>query len=196
MIKRLFDIVCSLTGILLLLPFFLLFSILIVLTSGFPVFYIQKRVGKNSIDFSLLKFRTMRSGSDQKGLLTVGEKDSRITGIGYFLRKYKIDELPQLFNVLLGDMSLVGPRPEVRKYVEMYSADQKKVLNVRPGITDYASILYSNENEILSRSEDPEQHYISKVMPAKLKLNLKYIENPGLGADLNIIFKTIGRIFG
>ena len=196
MIKRLFDIICSLAGILVLLPFFLLFSILLILTSGFPVFYIQKRVGKNSADFSLLKFRTMRTGSDQKGLLTVGEKDARITAIGYFFRKYKIDELPQLFNVLIGDMSLVGPRPEVRKYVEMYSAEQKKVLSVRPGITDYASILYSNENELLSRSEDPEQHYISKVMPAKLKLNLKYIENPGLGADLNIIFKTLGRIFG
>lgn len=194
MIKRLFDIVCSLIGILVLLPFFLLFSILIVLTSGFPILYIQNRVGKNSDDFSLLKFRTMHSGSDKKGLLTVGEKDSRITAIGYFLRKYKIDELPQIFNVLAGDMSLVGPRPEVRKYVEMYNADQKKVLSVKPGITDYASILYSNENEILSRSEDPEQHYINKVMPAKLKLNLKYIENPGLGADLNIIFKTIGRI--
>lgn len=195
MIKRLFDITCSLIGILVLLPFFLIFALLIILNSGFPVFYVQKRVGRNSIDFSLFKFRTMRSGSDKKGLLTVGENDSRITGIGSFLRKYKIDELPQLFNVLIGDMSLVGPRPEVRKYVEMYNEEQKKVLSVKPGITDHASIEYANENELLARSANPEQHYIEHVMPAKLKMNLRYIENPGLGADLSIIFKTIGRIF-
>lgn len=196
MTKRLFDIVFSLIGILLLLPFFLLFALLIILNSGFPVFYIQKRVGKGNRDFSLLKFRTMRSGSDKKGLLTVGEKDSRITGIGYFLRKYKIDELPQLFNVLAGSMSFVGPRPEVRKYVEMYNQEQRAVLAVKPGITDYASFIYSNENEILSRSEDPEQQYISKVMPAKLKLNLKYIEDQSFSRDLTIIFKTLARIFG
>lgn len=192
--KRLFDIVFSLLGIILLLPFFLLFTLLIIFTSGFPVLYIQKRVGKGNKDFSLLKFRTMRPGSDQKGLLTVGAKDTRITPIGYFLRKYKIDELPQLFNVLAGSMSFVGPRPEVRKYTEMYNEEQKKVLAVKPGITDYASFVYSNENEILSRAEDPEQQYINKVMPAKLKLNLKYIQEQSLGTDLNIILKTIGRI--
>lgn len=194
MIKRSFDIIFSLIGILILSPFFLLFAILVVINSGFPVFYRQQRVGKNGSDFSLLKFRTMKAGSEKNGLLTVGEKDPRITGIGYFLRKYKIDELPQLFNVFVGDMSLVGPRPEVRKYVEMYSAEQKIVLSVKPGITDYASIVYSNENELLSRSEDPEQDYIGKVMPSKLKLNLKYIQEKSLGTDLKIILKTIGKI--
>lgn len=194
MIKRTFDIICSLTGILLLSPFFLLFALLIVADSGFPVFYRQQRVGKDEKDFYLFKFRTMRIGSDKQGLLTVGEKDPRITGIGAFLRKYKIDELPQLFNVLVGDMSLVGPRPEVRKYVEMYSPEQKKVLSVKPGITDYASIVYSNENELLSRSEEPEQHYIHKVMPAKLRLNLKYIHEQGFWKDLRVIFKTVGKI--
>ena len=136
----------------------------------------------------------MKNDSDTKGLLTVGEKDSRVTNIGYFLRKYKIDELPQLFNVLIGDMSLVGPRPEVRKYVEMYNPEQKKVLSIKPGITDYASIAYANENEILSKSENPEQLYINEVMPAKLKLNLKYIEEKNFFTDLKIIFKTIGKI--
>ena len=137
----------------------------------------------------------MKSGSDKKGLLTVGERDSRITGIGYFLRKYKLDELPQLFNVLFGDMSLVGPRPEVKKYTDMYNAEQKKALSVKPGITDYASIEYSNENELLSNSADPEQEYISKVMPAKLKLNLKYIQDQGLLTDFKIILKTLAKIW-
>jgi len=193
--KRLFDIIFSLIGIIILLPFFFLFAILIISDSGFPIFYSQKRVGKNRIDFSLLKFRTMKKDSDKKGLLTVGEKDSRVTNIGYFLRKYKIDELPQLFNVLFGDMSLVGPRPEVRKYVELYNDEQKKVLSIKPGITDYASIAYSNENSILSESKNPEQFYIETVMPAKLKLNLKYIEEKSFLTDLKIILKTIGRIF-
>ncbi len=136
----------------------------------------------------------MKKGSDKSGSLTVGEKDPRITEIGQFLRSYKIDELPQLFNVLTGSMSLVGPRPEVRKYVEMYNAEQKKVLLVKPGITDYASIVYSNENLLLSNAEDPEQLYINKVMPAKLKLNLKYIEDKNFFRDVNIILKTIGKI--
>ncbi len=193
--KRLFDILFSLIGILLLIPFFFLFAITIVLNSGFPIFYSQKRVGKNGIDFSLFKFRTMKKDSDKKGLLTVGEKDSRITSIGYFLRKYKMDELPQLFNVLIGDMSLVGPRPEVRKYVEMYNARQKKVLSIKPGITDYASIEYSNENVILSKSENPEHFYIHEVMPAKLNLNLKYIEEQSLRTDWKIILKTLEKIF-
>ncbi|MFI5164027.1 MAG: sugar transferase, partial [Bacteroidia bacterium] len=145
--------------------------------------------------FSLVKFRTMKKESDKKSLLTVGEKDPRITNFGYFLRKYKIDELPQLFNVLAGDMSLVGPRPEVRKYVEMYNEEQKKVLAVKPGITDYASIKYSNENKILSGSENPEEHYIKEIMPAKLNMNLKYIAERGFVTDVKIILKTIGKIF-
>lgn len=194
MLKRAFDIVFSLIGIFILLPFFFLFAILIIADSGFPVFYSQKRVGKNEFDFSLLKFRTMKRDADKQGLLTVGNKDSRITNVGYFLRKYKIDELPQLFNVLSGDMSLVGPRPEVKKYVEIYNSEQKKVLNVKPGITDYASIEYANENAILAKSENPEQLYINEVMPAKLKLNLRYIDEQSFLTDLKIILKTIGRI--
>lgn len=193
--KRLFDIIFSFIGIIFLLPFFILFAIPIIINSGFPVFFSQERVGKNEKCFSLLKFRTMKKGSDKKGLLTIGEKDSRITTVGFFLRKYKLDELPQLFNVLIGDMALVGPRPEVRKYVEMYSAEQKKVLSVKPGITDYASIEYSNENELLAKSENPEVLYIKQVMPEKLKLNLKYIEDQNFLTDLKIIFKTLGKIF-
>lgn len=136
----------------------------------------------------------MKVGSDQKGLLTVGARDSRITGMGYFLRKYKLDELPQLFNVLFGSMSLVGPRPEVRKYVEMYSEEQKKVLSVKPGITDYASIEYLNENEVLAKSLSPEETYIKEVMPHKLQLNLKYIREQSFGTDMKLIFRTLGKI--
>lgn len=192
--KRLFDIIFSLIGIIILFPFFILFALLIIIDSGFPVFYLQKRVGKNGVDFSLFKFRTMKIDSDKKGLLTVGTKDSRITNAGYFLRKYKLDELPQLMNVMLGDMSLVGPRPEVRKYVELYSEEQKKVLAVMPGITDYASIEYSNENELIAKSENPEELYIKEIMPAKLNLNLKYIKEQSFATDIKIILKTIGKI--
>lgn len=137
----------------------------------------------------------MRPDSDKKGLLTVGSKDNRVTKVGYFIRKYKIDELPQLINVLVGDMSFVGPRPEVPKYVEMYNEEQRKVLSVRPGITDYASIEYRNENDILAKSDNPEQTYIDEVMPAKLKLNLQYISDMSLITDLKIIFRTIFKIF-
>ena len=136
----------------------------------------------------------MHADADKKGLLTVGTKDPRVTRIGYFLRKYKIDELPQLFNVLSGAMSIVGPRPEVRKYVELYNAEQKKVLSVKPGISDYASIEYANENEILSKSNTPEQLYINEVMPAKLQLNLKYIKDQSTLTDFKIILKTIEKI--
>lgn len=195
MIKRTFDIVFSVLGILILSPVFILISIAIVLNSRGGIFYSQRRVGKDNEDFSILKFRTMKTDSDKKGLLTVGARDSRITSVGYFLRKYKLDELPQLFNVLQGSMSFVGPRPEVRRYVDMYSAEQKKVLLVRPGITDYASIEYSNENEVLAASEEPEQTYINEIMPHKLKLNLKYISEVGFFTDIKIIFRTIGKIF-
>jgi lipopolysaccharide/colanic/teichoic acid biosynthesis glycosyltransferase len=196
MLKRAFDIFFSLIGLIILfIPFFII-ALFIILDSKGGVFYKQIRVGKGGADFGLLKFRSMRTDSDQQGLLTVGGKDARITKIGYPLRKYKIDELPQLLNVLLGDMSLVGPRPEVRKYVELYNEEQKKVLSVKPGITDYASIEYSNENELLGKSEDPEKTYINEIMPAKLKLNLKYISEQGLLTDLRIIFKTLGKIVG
>lgn len=192
--KRLFDIFFSLIGLVILFIPFLIIAILITIDSKGGVFYKQKRVGKDGVDFGLLKFRSMASGSDKSGLLTVGGRDSRITKIGYTLRKYKIDELPQLINVLLGDMSLVGPRPEVRKYVELYNSDQKRVLSVKPGITDYASIEFSNENELLGKAENPEEVYINEIMPAKLKLNLKYIAEQGIRTDLKIIFSTIGKI--
>lgn len=193
--KRLFDITFAFIGLVILFPFFILISIWILLDSRGGIFYRQTRVGKNNIDFRLWKFRSMRPDSDKKGLLTVGGRDPRITSSGYFLRKYKIDELPQLINVLVGDMSFVGPRPEVRKYVDLYSDEQRKVLNVLPGITDVASLEYFEENELLSKSNDPEKTYIEEIMPAKLKLNLQYISKANLGTDVGVIFKTIGRIF-
>lgn len=195
MIKRLFDIVFSLIGILILIPFFILIGLAIIIDSRGGVLFKQRRVGKNDEDFFILKYRTMAVNSDKSGLLTVGARDRRITRIGYFLRKYKLDELPQLFNVLMGDMSFVGPRPEVRKYVDMYNAEQKKVLTVKPGITDYASIEYSNENEILAKSQNPEQTYINEIMPHKLSLNLKYIEEKGFFKDVKIIFRTLSKVF-
>jgi lipopolysaccharide/colanic/teichoic acid biosynthesis glycosyltransferase len=193
-LKRAFDIFFSFIGLLILLPFFLIISLLIILDSRGGIFYKQVRVGKNDSDFYLLKFRSMRTDADKKGLLTVGGRDPRITRMGYYLRKYKIDELPQLLNVLKGDMSLVGPRPEVRKYVSLYNNEQKKVLSVQPGITDYASIEYSNENEILGKADDPEQVYIDEIMPAKLQLNLKYIAEKSIATDFKIIFRTLRKI--
>ncbi|MFY9311417.1 MAG: sugar transferase [Bacteroidia bacterium] len=195
--KRLFDIILSIIGLIILAPFFIIIALLIVLDSRGGVFYRQVRVGLNGKDFYLFKFRSMRTDADKKGLLiTVGGRDSRITRMGYFIRKYKVDELPQLINVLFGDMSLVGPRPEVRRYVDMYNEEQKKVLTVKPGITDYASIEYSNENELLGKAADPEKVYIEEIMPAKLRLNLRYIAEQGLATDLKIIFKTIAKIIG
>jgi lipopolysaccharide/colanic/teichoic acid biosynthesis glycosyltransferase len=193
--KRLFDIFFSFIGIIVLLPFFLIFSLVIIIGSGFPVFYFQKRVGKGGEDFNLIKFRTMKKDSEKKGLLTVGGRDPRITGIGFFLRKYKLDELPQLFNVLFGTMSFVGPRPEVRKYVDLYNEEQKKILNVKPGITDNASIEYFSESELLAKSSDPEKTYINEIMPHKLELNKKYLSDVTVGADVKIILRTIGKIF-
>ncbi len=193
--KRIFDLVFSLAGLIILSPLFLLLSLLILLDSKGGVFFRQNRVGKDNRDFQLIKFRTMRSGSDKKGLLTVGDRDSRITRSGYFLRKSKLDELPQLSNILKGDMSFVGPRPEVRKYVVLYDEEQQKVLSVRPGLTDYASIEYINESEILAASADPEKTYIEKIMPAKLKLNAKYIREQSFSTDMKIIAKTIARLF-
>lgn len=192
--KRIFDLCFSLIGIILLIPFFILISIMIIINNGLPVFYLQKRVGKDGVDFSLIKFRTMKKNADKSGLLTVGGRDPRITSIGYYLRKYKIDELPQLFNVFAGSMSLVGPRPEVRKYVELYNEEQKLVLKVKPGITDLASLEYFDENELLGQSKDPEKTYINEIMPAKLQLNKKYILNIGLASDFKIIFRTLLRI--
>lgn len=192
--KRIFDIFFSFIGLLMLLPIFVIIGFVIFIDSRGGIFYKQLRVGKNNVDFYLLKFRSMKINADKSGLLTVGGKDSRITHVGYFLRKYKMDELPQLINVLFGDMSLVGPRPEVRKYVDMYSEVQKKVLSVKPGLTDYASIEYRNENELLGQVDDPEKVYINEIMPAKLQMNLKYIENKSLATDIKIIFRTLGKI--
>lgn len=195
MIKRIFDFTLSLVGIIILLPLFAIISLLIIFDSPGGIFYLQTRVGKNNKDFKLFKFRTMKTDSDKKGLLTVGNTDSRITRTGLWLRKYKLDELPQLVNVLLGNMSLVGPRPEVRKYVELYTVEQKKVLSLKPGITDNASIEYADENELLSKQSDPEKFYISEVMPAKLKINLEYISNQNLAEDIRIILRTFLKIF-
>jgi lipopolysaccharide/colanic/teichoic acid biosynthesis glycosyltransferase len=192
--KRIFDIFCSGIGLIILSPIFLVIILIIITDSKGGYFYKQIRVGQQNKDFYLFKFRSMKTGADKKGLLTVGGRDPRITKIGYYLRKYKIDELPQLINVFIGDMSLVGPRPEVRKYVDLYSKQQLKVLSVRPGITDNASILYFNENELLGQSSDPEETYIKEIMPEKINLNLKYIEEYNLFTDIKIIFKTIKKI--
>ncbi|MCA6363711.1 MAG: sugar transferase [Bacteroidetes bacterium] len=194
MAKRVFDLVASFIGLLILLPVLLGLALWVMLDSRGGIFYRQVRVGKGGVDFKLWKFRTMHPDADKRGLLTVGGRDPRITRAGYYLRKYKLDELPQLLNVLTGDMSLVGPRPEVRKYVSMYTPQQMRVLDVRPGITDYASIEYSNENELLAQAADPERTYIEEVMPAKLALNEKYIAEQGLMTDLRIIWMTVRKI--
>lgn len=184
----------AIIGLLFLLPWLLLIALTIVLDSRGGVFYKQVRVGRHNKDFGLFKFRTMVSGADQQGELTIGS-DSRITSVGRFLRKYKLDEFPQFLNIIAGQMSFVGPRPEVRQYVSLYSDEQLKVLNVRPGLTDYASLEFINESEILGKSENPEKTYTQEVMPRKLSLNIKYIEEAGMGTDLKIIFRTIGKIF-
>lgn len=194
--KRLFDILFALFILTLFLPFGIIIGVLILISSNGGVFYFQERVGQNGVLFRVIKFRTMTKDADKSGKLTVGMKDARITKIGYFLRKHKLDEFPQFINVLKGDMSIVGPRPEVKEYVDLYTEEQRKVLNVKPGITDYASLKYFKENEILGNTNDPVQTYINEVMPAKLKLNQKYIENPSLGQDIKIIWRTFLRLFG
>jgi lipopolysaccharide/colanic/teichoic acid biosynthesis glycosyltransferase len=194
MLKRIFDIISSLVVLTMGLPFFILIAFLIGIDSKGGVFFIQQRVGKDNRNFGLFKFRTMRSDSEKAGQITVGGKDPRVTKIGYFLRKFKLDEFPQLLNVIKGDMSIIGPRPEVRRYVDMYSKEQLKVLSVRPGLSDFASIEYINENELLGKSENPEKTYIEEIMPAKLRLNLKYIEQKSFSTDIKLIFKTIEKI--
>jgi lipopolysaccharide/colanic/teichoic acid biosynthesis glycosyltransferase len=194
MIKRLFDIFFSLFALLVFLPFGLILALIIVLESSGGVFYKQERIGQFGKPFMLLKFRSMQTDSDKKGLLTVGMNDSRITKSGHFIRKFKLDEMPQFINVLKGDMSIVGPRPEVKKYVDLYTDDQKRILNVKPGITDYASLEYFKENEILGNAENPEDAYIDSVMPDKIRLNQKYLDNPTLGQDIKIIFMTAAKI--
>lgn len=195
MIKRLFDIIFSIAGLIILFPLFLIIAILILFDSKGGVFFFQTRVGKNKKDFRLMKFRTMFSNSENKGLITVGNSDVRITKTGKWLRKYKIDEFPQLINILKGEMSFVGPRPEVKKYVDLYTYGQMKVLSVKPGLTDYASLEYINENEMLEQYDNPEKVYIEKIMPEKLALNIKYINEKGFLTDLKIMLKTIQQIF-
>jgi lipopolysaccharide/colanic/teichoic acid biosynthesis glycosyltransferase len=194
MIKRLFDILFSILVLLLFLPFGLIISTLIIFSSPGGIFYRQERIGKNGKPFRIFKFRSMRNDSDKKGKLTVGMRDPRITPIGYFIRKYKLDEFPQFINVLKGEMSIVGPRPEVQEYVQLYTKEQRKVLDVKPGITDYASLYYFKENELLAQATDPQKTYIEEIMPAKIKLNEKYLANPTLFHDLKIIFKTFMKI--
>ena len=191
---RFFDFILSLVGLVVLAPIFIVLAIWIKIDSKGPVFYKQVRVGQNGIDFGLFKFRSMVVDADKKGLITVGGRDPRITRSGYFIRKYKLDELPQLINVLVGDMSLVGPRPEVRKYVDLYTDEQQKVLSVKPGITDYASIEYMDENDILGKSSDPEKTYIEEIMPEKIKYNMKYIQNKNVSEYFKIIFLTLLKI--
>lgn len=190
MIKRLFDIIASGCGLLVLCPILLLVAVWIKLDSKGPVFYRQVRVGRYNKDFRIFKFRSMRIGADKGSLVTVGGRDPRVTRSGYFIRKFKLDELPQLMNVLVGDMSLVGPRPEVRHYVNYWTHEQMRVLDVRPGITDPASIKFRNENELLEKAEDPEDYYINVIMQEKIRLYLEYIENASFLYDLKLIFKT------
>ncbi len=192
--KRVFDIVASGVGLIVLSPLFLVLAIWIKLDSRGPVFYRQVRVGRGNKDFCLFKFRSMRPGSDKLGLITVGGHDPRVTHSGYYIRKYKLDEFPQLINVFIGDMSLVGPRPEVRKYVDMYTPEQMRVLDVRPGITSLASIRYRNENDILAAASDPDRAYIEQVMPDKLAIDLEYVAHATLWTDIKLIFSTFKEI--
>lgn len=195
MIKRIFDIIFSLLALIILSPLLIIISIIIFLDDGWPIFYLQQRIGKNFQPFYLIKFRTMYKNSDKKGLLTVSSRDHRITRSGFYLRKYKLDELPQFINVLVGNMSVIGPRPEVKKYVDLYNEEQKKVLSVKPGITDEASLKFIDENDILAQSENPEKTYIEKIMPEKLKINLEYIQKQNIFYDFSIIIQTFIKMF-
>lgn len=188
--KRLFDVVASGLGLIVLSPLFLILAIWIKLDSKGSVFYRQVRVGRNNKDFRIFKFRSMRVGADKGSLVTIGGHDPRVTRSGYFIRKFKFDELPQLINVFFGDMSLVGPRPEVRHYIDYWTPEQMHVLDVRPGITDPASIKFRNENELMEKAEDPEKYYIEVIMQEKIKLYLEYVEKHSFFYDLGLIFKT------
>jgi lipopolysaccharide/colanic/teichoic acid biosynthesis glycosyltransferase len=189
-VKRLFDVIASGLGLIVLSPLFLILAVWIKLDSKGPVFYRQVRVGRNNKDFRIFKFRSMRVGADKGSLVTIGGRDPRVTKPGYWIRKFKLDELPQLINVFLGDMSLVGPRPEVRHYVDYWTPEQMHVLDVRPGITDPASIKFRNENELMEKAEDPEKYYIGVIMQEKIKLYLEYARNHSFLYDIGLIFKT------
>lgn len=192
--KRFFDLVASGLGLLVLSPLFFVLAVWIKCDSKGPVFYRQVRVGRNNRDFRLYKFRSMRVGSDKKGLITIGEHDPRVTRSGYYIRRYKLDELPQLINVFAGNMSLVGPRPEVRKYVDLYTPEQMHVLDVRPGITDLASIRYRNENELLEQADDPDRYYVDVIMQDKLRINLEYVADHSFLKDIKLIGMTFRAI--
>ena len=194
LMKRLFDIVASGCGLLVLSPVFLIMAIWIKLDSKGPIFYRQVRVGRHNKNFRIFKFRSMRVGADKGSLITIGGRDPRITRSGYFIRKYKLDEFPQLINVFIGDMSLVGPRPEVRYYVNYWTPEQMRVLNVRPGITDPASIKFRNENELMGKAEDPEDYYINVIMQEKMKLYVEYVQNISFWYDVKLIFQTFKTI--
>lgn len=191
---RTLDFIFALLGLVVLSPLFVVLYVMIRIESSGGGFYSQQRVGKDGVPFRLYKFRSMRTGSDSKGLITVGERDSRITRTGLFIRKYKLDELPQLWNVLVGDMSLVGPRPEVEKYTRLYTPEQRRVLSVRPGITDWASIEYVDENRILGAAADPDRAYVEQIMPDKIALNMRYINHHTVGEYFRIIFATLASI--
>lgn len=192
--KRLFDFLASGFGLIILSPLFLVLAVWIKLDSPGPVFYRQVRVGRYNRDFRIFKFRSMRVGADKGSLVTIGGRDPRITRSGYFIRKFKLDELPQLINVLAGDMSLVGPRPEVRHYVDYWTPEQMHVLDVRPGITDPASIKFRNENELMAQAEDPEKYYIEVIMQEKIRLYLDYVAHHSFWGDIGLIFKTFWTI--
>ena len=191
MVKRTIDFFAAFIGLIVLSPFFLIIAVLVKLDSRGPIFYLQNRVGLKGKLFQLFKFRSMKIEADKLAPITIGQRDPRITTIGYFLRKFKIDELPQLINVLKGEMSLVGPRPEVEKFVKLYNPNQLRVLSVKPGITDYASIEFRNENRLLEGKPDPIEYYVTEIMPEKLRLNLKYIDSQSLLTDIQIILKTL-----
>ena len=191
---RFFDFIFSAFGLIVLSPLFLILYVLIRLESKGGGFYAQERIGKEGKPFKLYKFRSMRKDSDKGSLITIGGHDPRITRMGYFIRKYKLDELPQLWNVFIGDMSLVGPRPEVERYTRLYTPEQSKVLLVLPGITDWASIEYVDENVILGQAEDPDKAYIEQIMPNKIRYNMKWIENQNVVEYFKIIFNTFFKI--
>lgn len=192
---RIFDVLFSLLGLLVLLPLLLLVALAIVIEDarGGPL-YIQQRVGRGGREFGLVKFRSMFKNSDRGGTLTVGAKDARITRVGRFLRKWKIDELPQLWNVLVGEMSIVGPRPDVREYVELLNEEQRRILTVRPGITDYASIHYVDESELLGKVEDPRGFYVKELLPRKIELSLRYVDNRNVREYFRVIFLTLRAV--
>jgi lipopolysaccharide/colanic/teichoic acid biosynthesis glycosyltransferase len=192
--KRVFDVIASGLGLIVLSPLFLILAIWIKLDSQGPVFYRQVRVGYKNKDFRIFKFRSMRVGADKGSLVTIGGRDPRVTRSGYWIRKFKLDELPQLINVFIGDMSLVGPRPEVRHYVDYWTPEQMHVLDVRPGITDPASIKFRNENELMEQADDPEKYYIEVIMQEKIKLYLEYVDNHSFWGDIGLIFKTFWTI--